>query len=204
MKQLKPLWLSTAIATVLACGSILPAQASEYVIDTKGAHAFIQFRVQHLGYSWLYGRFNEFSGAFSYDDAKPDASKIEVDIKVTSLDSNHAERDKHLRSKDFLDTDAFPTAKFVSTSYKSTGAKTGSLTGDLTLHGVTKPVVIAVEAIGSGNDPWGGYRAGFEGKTKIKGADFGINMEKKLGPAAGEIELTLSVEGLRQPEGVKK
>ncbi|HMU66247.1 MAG TPA: YceI family protein [Cellvibrionaceae bacterium] len=204
MKHIKPLWLSAVLGTVLASASVLPAQAAEYVIDTKGAHAFIQFRVKHLGYSWLYGRFNDFSGSFTYDDAKPEASKIAVDIKVTSLDSNHAERDKHLRSKDFLDTDAFPTAKFVSTSYKSTGPKTADLSGDLTLHGVTKPVVIAVEAIGAGKDPWGGYRAGFEGKTTIKPADFGIEMEKKLGPASGEVELFLTVEGVRQAEGVKK
>ncbi len=204
MKHIKPLWLSAVFGAVLAGASVLPAQAAEYVIDTKGAHAFIQFRVKHLGYSWLYGRFNEFSGNFSYDEAKPEASKIAVDIKVTSLDSNHAERDKHLRSKDFLDTDAFPSAKFVSTSYKSTGPKTADLSGDLTLHGVTKPVVIAVEAIGAGKDPWGGYRAGFEGKTTIKPADFGIEMEKKLGPASGEVELFLTVEGIRQAEGVKK
>jgi polyisoprenoid-binding protein YceI len=204
MNTLKPFWLSVALSAVVAGTSSLPAQAAEYVIDTKGTHAFIQFRVKHLGYSWLYGRFNEFEGSFSYDDAKPDASKISVDIKAASLDSNHAERDKHLRSKDFLDTDAFPTAKFVSTSYKTTGAKTASLSGDLTLHGVTKPIVIAVESIGSGSDPWGGFRAGFEGKTTIKGADFGIEMEKKLGPAAGEIELILSVEGLRQAVTGKK
>lgn len=204
MKHIKPLWLSAVFGAVLAGASVLPAQAAEYVIDTKGAHAFIQFRVKHLGYSWLYGRFNDFSGSFTYDDAKPEASKVAVDIKVTSLDSNHAERDKHLRSKDFLDTDAFPSAKFVSTSYKSTGPKTADLSGDLTLHGVTKPVVIAVEAIGAGKDPWGGYRAGFEGKTTIKPADFGIEMEKKLGPASGEVELFLTVEGIRQAEGVKK
>ncbi|MEY4588977.1 MAG: hypothetical protein RL497_1053 [Pseudomonadota bacterium] len=204
MNALKPLWLSVALAAALTGVSSISAQAAEYLIDTKGAHAFIQFRVKHLGYSWLYGRFNEFGGTFSYDEAKPDASKISVDIKTTSLDSSHAERDKHLRSKDFLDTDAFPTAKFVSTSYKSTGAKTASLTGDLTLHGVTKPVVIAVEFIGSGSDPWGGFRAGFEGKTTIKGADFGIAMEKKLGPAAAEIELILSVEGVRQGDAAKK
>jgi polyisoprenoid-binding protein YceI len=204
MKHIKPLWLSAVFGAVLAGASVLPAQAAEYVIDTKGAHAFVQFRVKHLGYSWLYGRFNEFSGNFTYDEAKPEASKIAVDIKVTSLDSNHAERDKHLRSKDFLDTDAFPTAKFVSTSYKTTGPKTADLSGDLTLHGVTKPIVIAVEAIGAGKDPWGGYRAGFEGKTTIKPADFGIEMEKKLGPASGEVELFLTVEGIRQAEGVKK
>ncbi|HEY6530124.1 MAG TPA: YceI family protein [Cellvibrionaceae bacterium] len=204
MKQVKPLWLSAVLGAVLAGATVMPVQAAEYTIDNKGAHAFIQFRVKHLGYSWLYGRFNDFGGSFSYDEAKPDASKVSVDIKVASLDSNHAERDKHLRSKDFLDTDAFPAAKFISTSYKSTGAKTAALSGDLTLHGVTKPIVIAVEAIGSGNDPWGGFRAGFEGKTTIKTADFGIETEKKLGPASGEIELTLSVEGIRQPSGEKK
>lgn len=204
MKPIKSLWLSAVIAGVAAGASVLPAQAAEYVIDTKGAHAFVQFRVKHLGYSWLYGRFNEFSGEFTYDEAKPEASKISVDIKTTSLDSNHAERDKHLRSKDFLDTDAFPTAKFVSTAYKPTGPKTATLSGNLTLHGVTKPIDIAVESIGSGSDPWGGYRAGFEGRTTIKGADFGINMEKKLGPASGEIEMMLTVEGVRRPDGEKK
>lgn len=204
MKPVKSLWLSAVLGGLVAGASVMPAQAAEYVIDTKGAHAFIQFRVKHLGYSWLYGRFNEFSGDFTYDETKPEASKISVDIKTTSLDSNHAERDKHLRGKDFLDTEAFPTAKFVSTAYKSTGPKTATLSGNLTLHGVTKPIDIAVEAIGSGSDPWGGYRAGFEGRTTIKGADFGINMEKKLGPAAGEIEMMLTVEGVRRPDGEKK
>lgn len=173
------------------------ALADKYIVDTKGAHAFIQFRVKHLGYSWLYGRFNDFSGEFTYAPDKPEDNKISVDIDTTSLDSNHAERDKHLRSEDFLNTAKFPKASFVSTKYTPTGDKTAQLVGDLTLHGVTKPVTIDIEHIGGGKDPWGGYRHGFEGRSVIKPEDFGVNMSR-LGPASAEVELMLTVEGIRQ------
>lgn len=171
--------------------------ADKYIVDTKGAHAFIQFRVKHLGYSWLYGRFNNFSGEFTYSPDKPAENKISIDIDTTSLDSNHAERDKHLRSEDFLNTKQFPQASFISTSYKPTGEKTAQLVGDLTLHGVTKPVTIEVEHIGGGKDPWGGYRHGFEGRSVIRPEEFGVNMSR-LGPASAEVELMLTIEGIRQ------
>lgn len=185
-------------ALTLATALLSPARAAEeqYVIDTEKAHAFVQFRIQHLGYSWLYGRFNDFGGSFTYDEGDPSKSHVEVVIKTASLDSNHAERDKHLRGKDFLDVNKFPEATFISTSYEETGANAATLTGDLSLHGVTKPVTIAVSEIGHGPDPWGGFRRGFEGTTTIKLADFGI--EKDLGPASREVELTLSVEGIRK------
>ena len=79
------------------------AQAADYLIDTKGSHAFIQFKIAHLGYSWLLGRFNTFSGEFSYDENNPSTARIKVDIDTASIDSNHAERDKHLRGEDFLE-----------------------------------------------------------------------------------------------------
>ncbi|WP_308874948.1 YceI family protein [Thiothrix subterranea] len=147
----------------------LAAHADDYTIDTEGMHAFIQFRIQHLGYSWLYGRFDKFSGNFSYDEKTPDAAKVEVTIDTTSVNSNHAERDKHLSGEDFLDVAKFPEAKFVSTKYSG-----GKLEGNLTLHGVTKPITIDVKEIGAGADPWGGFRRGFEGSTKFALADFGI------------------------------
>jgi polyisoprenoid-binding protein YceI len=170
--------------------------AADYVIDTKGAHASIKFRVQHLGYSWLYGRFNEFDGKFSYDQAAPQKTTIEVNIKTNSVDSNHAERDKHLRGDDFLDVDKYPQAKFISTSFTHGQDGKGTLKGNLTLHGITKPVEIAVQSIGEGKDPWGGYRAGFEGTTKFAMADFGIL--KDLGPKSKDVEMILSLEGVRQ------
>jgi len=170
--------------------------AEDYVIDTKDAHAFIQFRVQHLGYSWLYGRFNEFSGNFSYDEAAPEKSAVEVTIKTASVDSNHAERDKHLRGDDFLNVKKFPQAKFVSTSYTPGKNGKGVLKGNLTLHGVTKAVEIEVEHIGAGADPWGGHRRGFQGSTKFAMADFGIM--KDLGPKSKDVEMILSLEGIKK------
>lgn len=173
------------------------ASVEKYQIDIKGAHAFIQFRVKHLGYSWLYGRFNDFDGSFEIDRSNLENSKINVDIDVTSIDSNHAERDKHLRAEEFLYVDKYPKAKFVSTVLKlNDDGKSGILTGDLTLRGVTKPVDISVELVGEGKDPWGGYRIGFEGRTKFKMKDFGINRD--LGPASTEVEMILSVEGIKK------
>jgi polyisoprenoid-binding protein YceI len=188
------------LSTLMAASMALTGQtyAADYAVDKQGAHAFVQFRVKHLGYSWLYGRFNQFDGEFTFDEKDPSKNKINVTVDTTSLDSNHAERDKHLRSGDFLDTGKFPTATFVSTEYKPTGEKTADLTGSLTLHGVTKSVTIALEHIGAGADPWGGYRAGFEGRVTIKPDDWGIPMGKKLGPASEEVELFLTIEGVRK------
>ena len=172
------------------------AHAVDYKIDTKGAHAFIQFHIKHLGYSWLVGRFNTFSGDFSYDERDPGSARVAVTIDTTSIDSNHAERDKHLRDEDFLDVDKYPEARFVSTAYRDLGDGKGELRGDLTLHGVTRPITIEVTHIGAGLDPWGGYRRGFEGRTRFALADFGIDYD--LGPASKEVFLWLGVEGIQQ------
>ncbi|CAN7414830.1 YceI family protein [Pseudomonas sp. LjRoot71] len=172
------------------------AMAADYAIDKQGQHAFVNFKISHLGYSWLYGTFKDFDGSFSFDAAKPQDSKVNVTLNTTSVDTNHAERDKHIRSGDFLNVSKHPTATFTSTSVKSTGEGTADITGDLTLNGVTKPVVIAAKFIGEGKDPWGGYRAGFEGSTKLKLKDFDI--QKDLGPASQDVELIISVEGVRQ------
>ncbi len=186
----------TLFAILLSLGLSAPASAEEYVIDTKGAHASITFRIQHLGYSWLYGRFNTFSGHFSYDEGEPASAAVEVSIDTTSVDSNHAERDKHLRSDDFLAVGDHPEATFVSTAYEPGADGHGVLHGNLTLRGVTKPVAIEVEHVGAGPDPWGGYRRGFSGTTSFALADFGIPFD--LGPASREVELLLQVEGIRQ------
>lgn len=186
---------ATPILSVGLLAGSMTAHAEDYQIDKKGMHAFIQFRVQHLGYSWLYGRFNDFDGKFSYDDAAPETNSVEVTINTKSVDTNHAERDKHLRSDDFLDVAKFPEAKFVSTGYVKGEDGKAVIKGDFTLHGVTKPIEIAVESIGAGDDPWGGYRRGFQGSAKFAMADYGI--VKDLGPKSKEVELILSIEGVR-------
>lgn len=184
----------------LALGSVLlgagQAMAADYLIDKEGQHAFVNFKISHLGYSWLYGTFRDFDGHFSFDAAQPEASKVKVTLKTASVDSNHAERDKHLRSPDFLNVAKHPTATFESTQVKPNGNGSFDILGNLSLNGVTRPVTIAARFIGEGKDPWGGYRAGFEGSTRLALKDFGI--QKDLGPASQEVELILSVEGVRQ------
>jgi len=187
--------LSLGLVGLMMIAFSTSSLAENYVIDTKGAHASINFQIPHLGYSMLVGRFDDFSGSFVYDEKNPSASSVEVEIKTASINSNHAERDKHLRGSDFLDVSKYPTAKFVSTSYTETDGK-GVLKGELTLHGVTKPVSIEVTQIGAGADPWGGFRRGFEGRTSLTLADFNINYN--LGPASKAVELVLHVEGIRQ------
>jgi polyisoprenoid-binding protein YceI len=172
--------------------------AENYIIDTKGTHAFIQFKTKHLGFSWLYGQFNKFSGSFSYDESNSLFSKIEVEIDTRSLDSNHAKRDKHLRSDAYLDVKEFPTATFISTSFEELGEGKAVLKGDFTLHGITKNITLDVEHVGHGNDPWGGYRRGFTATTSIKPAEFGLKEMAKLGPHSEIIFLELAIEGIRQ------
>lgn len=194
MNILKNTLICLALSSTLFVSSNVIAE--DYVIDAKGMHASIQFKISHLGYSWMWGRFSDFEGTFSYDKKDTAVSKIAVTVKTASVDSNHAERDKHLRSNDFLDTGKFPEAKFVSTSYTEGSDGKAILKGNLTLHGVTKEVEVAVSQVGAGKDPWGGYRRGFEGKTRLALKDF--NIKKNLGPASAELDLIIAFEGIRK------
>lgn len=178
------------LASVFAVSAIT-AHASDYKVDDT--HSFVQFRTKHLGYSWLYGRFNITGGEFSYDPAKPDASRIKIDVDVASIDSNHELRDEHLRNK-YLFTDKQPKASFTSTAYQG-DANSGSLTGELLLNGVKKTVAIPVKKIGEGPDPWGGYRVGFEGNLTIDARDYGYTYQ--LGDHSFVVELQLGIEGVQ-------
>ena len=188
----------------LAIGSALlsagQAMAADYVVDKEGQHAFVDFKISHLGYSYITGTFKDIDGKFSFDAAKPEDSKIEFNVRTASVFTNHAERDKHIASGDFLNVSKSPDAKFVSTSVKPTGKnadgkETADVTGNLTLLGVTKPIVVKATFLGEGKDPWGGYRAGFEGTTTIKRSDFGKQMD--LGPTSDAVELYVTFEGVK-------
>lgn len=184
-----------ALTTAALLASAATASAADYKIDKQGQHAFVQFRIQHLGYSWLYGTFRDFDGSFTFDEADPSKDKVNVTINTNSVDTNHAERDKHLRSAEFLNVAKFAQATFVSTGVKKDGDEL-DITGNLTLNGVTKPVTLEAKKLGEGKDPWGGYRAGFEAETTIALKDF--NIKTDLGPASQDVQLMISVEGVRQ------
>lgn len=187
--------ISSAVLALSACLS-LPALADSYQFDMKGAHAFVNFKIKHLGYSWLHGRFDQFDGSFDYDEKTQTLSNVVATIDTTSVNTNHTKRDRHLKSDDFLSVDDYPKATFKSTGYQKTGEKTGTLTGDLTLRGVTKSIDIPVEHIGGGKDPWGGYRHGFSGGVELKLKDY--NIKKDLGPASQTVHMILDIEGIRQ------
>lgn len=190
--MLKKTLAALAIGSAVLSANVM---AADYVVDKEGQHAFVDFKISHLGYSYITGTFKDIDGKFSFDAAKPEDSKIEFNVNTASVFTNHAERDKHIASADFLNASKFAKATFVSTSVKSTGAKTADVTGDLTILGVTKPVVVKATFLGEGKDPWGGYRAGFEGTTTIKRSDFG--KQKDLGPASDTVELYVSFEGVK-------
>lgn len=187
----------------LAFGSLMfiagSAVAANYEIDTKGQHAFINFKISHLGFSWIYGRFNNFSGTFVFDENDLKLDKIHVTIKTASVDTNQAERDKHLRGPGFLDESKFPEIKFESTNVEKMKEDGDyKIKGDLTLNGVIKPVILNAKMLGKGPDPWGGNRVGFEASGTIKLQDFNIEKAKGLGSASQEVKLMISGEGLRK------
>jgi polyisoprenoid-binding protein YceI len=196
-KIMKKLILASAVSMALVGAAQADEHSGTYAFDKKGAHQFVTFKISHLGYSWLYGRFNDFDGEFVYDAENPENSSVSVTVDTTSLDSNHAERDKHLRSDDFLNVSEFPEATFTSTRVEVDEEGEADIIGDLTLHGVTKEVTLDVEMLGHGEDPWGGYRMGFEAETEFNLDDFGISYEK-LGEVSRKVELIISVEGIRQ------
>ncbi|WP_350359351.1 YceI family protein [Vreelandella sp. SM1641] len=190
----------TAFASAIAAVALVPlsqAQAADYQIDTEGQHAFIQFKISHLGFSYILGSFEEFEGQFAYDPEDLEASSAEIEVQVDSLTSNHAERDRHILSGDFLNASEFPTATFTSTGFESTGDNEGVLTGDLTLHGETQEIEMPVTLMGEGDDPWGNYRAGFEGSATLTLGDYGINMSD-FPESMHELELYVTFEGIRQ------
>ena len=179
----------------LLLGLASVSSAATYRIDGSGAgmHTAVNFRALHLGISPLWGRFNDISGNFTYDAANIGASTITVDIDPASIDTNHAARDEHLRSADYLDVSKFPEAGFASTHIMDMGDGKMHVMGNFTLHGVTREISFEAVRTGEGETPFGDYRVGFEGELTLDLSEYGIG----LAPVA-TINLTLAIEGVRQ------
>ena len=170
------------------------ARADDYAVDP--AHTSLVFKIQHLGISWIYGRFNDVSGTFTLDKADPSKSSFELTIKAENVDTGNEARDKHLKSPDFFNANQYPTITFKSTAVKPVAGGL-EVTGDLTLHGQTKPVTIVLK----GGDkeaefPKGTKRVGFSGTATLKRSDFG--MDKMVGPIGDEVYVEFSFEGVKK------
>ena len=193
MKQIRSLVLLSALVGML---SVIPPEvaAENYTVDT--AHTYILFRVKHLNIGYSYGRLNGATGTFVLDDASPAKSRIEMQVMAKDVDTYDAKRDKHLQSPDFFDVGQHPLITFKSTSLKKLEGDLFEVTGDLTLLGKTRPITFQARQTGSGKDPWGDYRRGFETEFTIKRSEFGMNF--LLDVVSDEVDLTVSVEGIRQ------
>jgi len=184
-----------ALAATLL-GAAAAAGASEtFKIDAE--HASVGFAVSHLGYSNMMGRFGTVAGSFVLNEANPAASSVAVEIDAASIDTNHAKRDAHLKSPDFFNVAEFPTLTFKSTRIEPTGEKTAKVTGELTLLGVTKPVVLDVTFNRKAPHPLPQYKgvlvAGFSATGTLKRSDFG--MSYALPGVGDEVRLFLEIEG---------
>lgn len=146
-------------------------------LDT--AHSAVEFSVRHMMITTVRGRFTEVSGTLEFDEADPTGGRAEITINAASIDTREAQRDAHLRSADFFDVERFPTLTFRSTRVEGTPQEF-TLTGELTLHGVTRPVALRVTHEGRGKDPWGGERLGYSATTTIKRSDFGLTWNAAL------------------------
>ncbi|MDX1442733.1 MAG: YceI family protein [Gammaproteobacteria bacterium] len=186
--------LFIALAASLFVAGAAQAEPMEYKID-KG-HTFITFEISHIGFAFLPGTFNDFDGSLTFDEANPENSSTEITVDVASIDTEHAERDKHLRGEDFFNVEKFPTASFKSTGIEMDG-NTGKLMGDLTIKGTTKPVTMDIELKNAAKDPWGNYRVAFEATTEIVLADFDID-NYGLGPASSTADVKIAVEATRK------
>ena len=188
----------TRLALAAACVGAGVAHAEDYRVDP--AHSNVNFEVRHM-FSKVNGKFKVYSGDFSFDEKKPEASKVAFTIRAESIDTDKKERDEHLRGPDFFEVAKYPEITFKSKTVKPAGGKKFKLTGDLTMHGKTKPATFDVEFLGADKDPFGREIASFSASTTVNRKDFGMIWNKttdKGGLLVGDdIKVDVNVEGER-------
>ncbi len=188
-------FISKWLCISMLMGSVLIVEATTetYVIDP--AHSSVEFNIRHF-FSKVTGRFQKFEGTLSVDRDAMEKSEIKASIETSSIDTNQSKRDDHLRGADFFDVVKHPKMTFQSKSWKKTGENEFEVTGDLTLHGITKSVVLSVKNLGFGEGMKGAYLSGWEAHAKIKRSDFNMTYG---GPAVGdEVEIEINIEAKRQ------
>jgi polyisoprenoid-binding protein YceI len=167
-------------------------------------HSSVNFSVRHMMVSRVRGRFDKWTGTLLFDPEKPGDSQVEVTIEAASINTQEPQRDDHLRSPDFLDVEKYPHITFKSTAFEPVGGNLFKVSGELTIHGVTRPVTLDVEFLGRSKDPWGGERIGFSATTTINRKDFGLEWNQLLetgGVLVGdEVRIEIEVEAVKAIE----
>ncbi|MFM9836420.1 MAG: YceI family protein [Methylophilaceae bacterium] len=184
------------LASSLAC-----AEPDAYRIDDT--HSFANWTIRHVA-SKTSGTFGDIKGKILIDRQHLSNSSVEAKINMMSVNSNHVKRDEHIKKSEYLDVEKFSEMTFVSTKVEATNNSEGVITGNLSLHGVTKEMTFPFKVLGFGADPWGGFRMGIEAHTAIKASDFGFGWGvKPNAPVGDDIEITLLIEGVKMPMEIK-
>ena len=192
-KLLKQLIVAAGFA---ALGTSAWADIEVYGIDNS--HSFANWTIRHV-VAKASGTFTDIKGKVVVDRADLSKSSVDATINVLSVSSSHAKRDDHIKKEDYLDAGKFSEMRFVSTKVEALGPNEGVLTGQFTLHGVTKEISFPFRVLGYGQDPWGGNRMGIEAHTTIKASDYGFAWPlKPNAPVGDNIEITLLIEGVKQ------
>jgi len=197
-KILKTIGLGGAL--MLASG-LAYAEPDAYRIDDT--HSFANWTIRHVA-SKTSGTFGDIKGKILIDREHLANSSVEAKINMLSVNSNHVKRDEHIKKSEYLDVEKFAEMTFVSTKVEATNNSEGVITGNLSLHGVTKEMTFPFKVLGFGADPWGGFRMGIEAHTAIKASDFGFGWGvKPNAPVGDDIEITLLIEGVKMPMEIK-
>jgi polyisoprenoid-binding protein YceI len=194
MKDFKKLFIQFMIICMmfLTCSSARAAET--YAVDP--VHSSVVFKVGHLNIGTVIGMFTDFSGTILVDKENPEKSSVEMTIKAASVNTHVDKRDDHLRSNEFFDATFFPEIRFKSTGVKRIDDKTFEVTGNFTLHGISREMAVTVHFLGEGSDPWGGYRMGFETEFDIVRSEFGMTQHI---PAAGDKAcVILAIEAVKK------
>ncbi len=205
---MKVMTIRLGLAAVLAASTIalsglarpalesarLEAGQNPEVFQIDPVHSSVIFKVKHMGVSWFYGRFNDITGEIGWNGDEPTGHSIKAEIKAASVDTNSADRDKHLRSNDFFDTANYPTISFVSKGAKKSGENRYEVSGDLTMHGVTKSITVMIDHVGTATAR--GKRIGIAAEFTVKRSDFGMTYGID-GPVGDEVTIFLGIEGIK-------
>jgi len=188
-----------ALLTIIVFSNATMADPEAYRIDNT--HSFANWTIRHVA-SKTSGTFSDVSGKLLIDSKNLAHSSITAKINVLSVNSSHQKRDEHIKKAEYLDAATFSEMTFVSTKVTvlANNNSEGVLTGNFTMHGVTKEITFPFKILGFGSDPWGGFRVGVEAHTLIKASDYGFGWASKVGaPVGDDIEVTLLIEGVKLP-----
>lgn len=182
-------------ATLFAAALTMPLAADVHTIDA--VHSEVSFQIRHL-VTQVRGNFNDYEGTINLDPANLEKSSVDFRIKAASIDTNHADRDKHLRAEDFFHTEKYPEITFKSKSIKRTGKDTYDVAGTLTMRGVSREVTLPVTWLGAVKDPWGNEKAGFATEVTLNRKDYGINWNAALDNGgfvlSDEVKVSINLE----------